>query len=188
MQRTVQRRAYGKLLGVLVSGALAAFGIAGPLAGPAAATTGEVMVVGTDLGGGLYYEWQTDGTSTWHQETVSTASGWDTPSMWVQNDGGVLISDVNDLTGTLYYWWQAYGSTSWNQQQVSATGAVAEGPSYIASQAVNSGQPGDVVIVADNNTADGQTPASPTTPRPSAPRPGTPRPFPAATTGRASRT
>jgi hypothetical protein len=134
---------------------------AGPAALPAQASTGEVMVAGTNLGGGLYFEWQTDGTSTWHKETVSSAGGWDSPSMAVQSNGNVVLAAVAAETQTLYYWWQAYGSTNWNEQQVSATGAVAEGSVSIASQQANPGEPGDVVIVAQDNISpgNGQNPA-----------------------------
>jgi hypothetical protein len=149
----VQRRALSIFAACAVA---AATGVGvGPTALPAQASTGEVMVAGANLGGGLYYEWQTDGTSTWHKETVSTASGWDSPSMAVASDGNVVIAAVDAFTGTLYYWWQAYGSTNWNQQQVSATGAVAEGSVSIAVQQENPGEPGDVVIVAQDDTPEG---------------------------------
>ena len=148
-----------KVLSTFAAFAMAVAVSVGPAALPAQASTGEVMVAGTNLGGGLYFEWQTDGTSTWHKETVSSASGWDSPSMAVASNGNVLIAAVDAFTGTLYYWWQAYGSTNWNQQQVSATGAVAQGSVSIAVQQENSGEPGDVVIVAQDNTSDGQNPS-----------------------------
>jgi len=148
-----------KALSIFAAGAVAAAVALGPAAMPAQASTGEVMVAGANLSGGLYFEWQTDGTSTWHKETVSSAGGWDSPSMAVSSSGNVVIAAVDALTGTLYYWWQAYGSTNWNQQQVSATGAVNQGSVSIAVQQQNAGEPGDVVIVAENDDPEENGPA-----------------------------
>jgi hypothetical protein len=128
---------------------------------PARASTGLVMVAAMvqGPGEGLYYDWQTAGSSTWTQELV--ASGfWSTPSMTVQSNGNVLISAVDYANSTLYFFWQGYQTTTWHQEQVSSAGAAAFGGTSIAVQTVpSSGQPAYVAIVAENSTDVGGNPA-----------------------------
>jgi hypothetical protein len=139
---------------------MAAAGI-GLGAAPARASTGLVMVAAMVQGSGegLYYDWQTAGSSTWNQELVAPGF-WSTPSMAVQSNGNVLISDVDYTNSTLYFFWQGYQTTTWHQEQVSATGAAAFGGTSIAAQTVpSSGQAGYVAIVAENSTDSGGEPA-----------------------------
>ena len=120
---------------------------------PAQASTGLVMVAAMVQGNGegLYYDWQTAGSSTWNQELVAPGF-WSTPSMTVQSNGNVLISDVDDATSTLYFFWQGYQTTTWHEEQVSATGAAAFAGTSIAAQTVpSSGQAAYVAIVAENS-------------------------------------
>jgi hypothetical protein len=147
MRRRIRRSAC-----LLLSGALTAAVAVGPAAAPAQASTGLVMVAAENLAQGstgLYYEWQTDGTTTWHKELVASGN-WSPPALTVQSNGNVLIAAVDDDTDTLYFFWQGYQTTTWNPEQVSATGA-AYGSAEIAAQTVmSSGQPAYVAIVAEN--------------------------------------
>jgi len=141
--------------------AAATIGIIGLGAAPAQASTGLVMAAATTQGAGegLYYDWQTAGASTWNEELV--ASGlWGTPSMTIQSNGNVLISDVDYSNYTLYFFWQGYQTTTWHQEQVSATGAAAFAATSIAVQVVpSSGQAAYVAIVAENNADTNGNPA-----------------------------
>jgi hypothetical protein len=92
-------------------GVLAAISAAGLGAAPATAATGEVMVAGAVLGQGLYFDWQTDGTSGWNEEPVASGS-FDPPAVSVQSDGNVLISAVDTGNGALYFFWQQYGTST----------------------------------------------------------------------------
>jgi hypothetical protein len=130
-----------------------------PEAAPAQASTGEVMVAADNQGSGLYFEWQTDGTSTWHQETVASGLYWGPPSMAVASNGTVVIAAVDTNFEAVFYWWQAYGSSTWNQQQVSGISQTEPGPVSIAVQQANPGEAGDVVIVAQNTVGYRQNPS-----------------------------
>jgi hypothetical protein len=154
----LMKRRFACLLASVVMMAAASIGLG---AVPAQASTGLVMVAAMTQGPGegLYYDWQTAGSSTWNQELV--ASGfWATPSMTVQSNGNVLISDVDYANSTLYFFWQGYQTTTWHQEQVSATGAAAFAGTSIAAQTVpSSGQPAYVAIVAENSTDGSGNPA-----------------------------
>jgi hypothetical protein len=153
----VKRRFTG-LLAAVVAMAAASIGLG---AVPARASTGLVMVAAMEQGPGegLYYDWQSAGSSTWNQELV--ASGfWSTPSMTVQSNGNVLISSVDYATSTLYFFWQGYQTTAWHQEQVSATGAAAFGGTSIAVQTPpSSGQAAFVAIAAENGADTNGDPA-----------------------------
>ena len=132
-------------------GVLAAISAAGLGAAPATAATGEVMVAGAELGQGLYFDWQTDGTSGWNEEPVASGS-FDPPAVTVQSDGNVLISAVDTGNGALYFFWQQYGTSTWNAEQVTGTGTMPQGYTSIASQTIMSpGQPAVVAIVGSND-------------------------------------
>jgi hypothetical protein len=138
---------------LLASVAMAAAAVIGLGAAPAQASTALVMAAATTQGSteGLYFDEQTAGSSTWTREPV--ASGlWGTPSMTVQSNGNVLISDVDYSNNTLYFFWQGYQTTTWHQEQVSAYGAAALDPTSIAVQVPpSSGQAAYVAIVAENS-------------------------------------
>jgi hypothetical protein len=146
---------------LLASVAMVTMAMIGLGAAPAQASTGLVMAAATTQGRGegLYYDWQTAGASTWNEELV--ASGlWGTPSMTIQSNGNVLISDVDYSNYTLYFFWQGYQTTTWNQEQVSAIGAAAFVKTSIAAQTVpSSGQAAYVAIVAENSNSTNGNPA-----------------------------
>ena len=148
------------LLASMAMATMAVIGLGADLA-PAQASTGLVMAAATTQGRGegLYYDWQTAGASTWNEELV--ASGlWGTPSMTIQSNGNVLISDVDYSNYTLYFFWQGYQTTTWHQEQVSAIGAAAFAKTSIAAQIVpSSGQAAYVAIVAENSADTGGNPA-----------------------------
>lgn len=146
-----------RIVCLFLSGVAAAALAVGPAAVPAQAATGVDMVAASTNGGsiGLYYEWQTNGTSTWHKELV--ASGlWSEPSMTVQSNGNILITAVSYATDTLYFFWQGYQTTTWNPEQVSPTGAAwfYAGASIAVQTVPASGKPAYVGIVAENSATD----------------------------------
>jgi hypothetical protein len=151
-------RRLNRLACLLISGAAAMALTVGPAAVSAQASTGVAMVAasatvnGVD---GLYYDTQTDGSSTWNRELIISGE-WSPPSMTVQSNGNILITSIYWNTDTLYFFWQGYGTTSWNVEQVSPTGAAwFYGGSPIAVQTImSSGQAGYVGIVAENSGTD----------------------------------
>ena len=152
------KRRLNRFACLLMAGVMAVALAVGPAALPAQASTGVSMVAasatvdGTD---GLYYEWQTDGSTTWHRELIISGQ-WSPPTMTVQSNGNVLISSIYWNTGTLYFFWQGYGTTSWNVEQVSPTGAAwyYGGTSIAAQTVMSSGQAAYVGIVAENSASD----------------------------------
>jgi hypothetical protein len=152
------RRRFNRLACLLMSGVAATALTVGPAAVSAQASTGVAMVAaaatvnGVD---GLYYDTQTDGSSTWNRQLV-IAGEWSPPSLTVQSNGNVLISSIYLNTDTLYFFWQGYGTTSWNVEQVSPTGAAwFYGGTKMAVQTImSSGQPGYVGIVVESATDD----------------------------------
>jgi hypothetical protein len=122
-------------------------------AGPAQASTGEAMVAAENLtqgSAGLYYEWQTFGSTTWNKELVVAGNFWSQPALSIQSNGNVLIAASNEDTGTLYFFWQGYQTTAWNIEQVSAVGETFAAPSMAVQKVPASGQPAYVAIVAEN--------------------------------------
>jgi hypothetical protein len=143
---------------VTIGTALAAAFAAAGRAGPAAASSGEVVIAVT-AGAGLQVGEQTN-DSPWQIETVATGL-YGQPSVAIESNGNIVIAAVfltGSYRGTLYYFWQAPGSTVWHRQQVSAEAGVAPlVPPSIAAQRLNPGAVADTVIVAQNATGTGST-------------------------------
>lgn len=155
----MRRKTLSALGAYALTAALTAAALAGPLGvGPAAASTGSVMIAASQANG-LYFDWQTDGTSGWNQELVASGS-WYPPGFTVQSNGNDLIAAVNATTYALYFFWQQYGTSTWNAEQVSAPGTANAEPVSLAVQNPQSaGQPAVVAIVAANDVSDGNTPS-----------------------------
>jgi hypothetical protein len=152
------KRRLNRLACLLISGVAAIALTVGPAAVSAQASTGVAMVAASaTVNGvtGLYYDTQTDGSSTWNRELIISGE-WSPPSITVQSNGNVLIASIYWNTDTLYFFWQGYGTTGWNLEQVSPTGAAwYYGGTKMAVQTImSSGQAGYVGIVVESANDD----------------------------------
>ena len=83
-------------------------------------TGSSVIVAGADSSGDLYYWYQPQGTTTWHQQLVASGLDFDgTPQIdWA---GSTVIMAV-PADGGIDYFYQYAGTRPWHQQQVAAAG------------------------------------------------------------------
>lgn len=123
--------------------AVAATGVM-TLAGPAAqaevgfrdvpfgtiAWTGSTAVIAeTGTNGDLYYWYDPGGNTSWHGETVATATSKveysDASIAWTgtySSSASSVVIAAEGGNGDIYYWWQAAGTTQWHKQTVASSG------------------------------------------------------------------
>ena len=129
-------------------------------AGPAMASTGEVVVASSTYTG-IDVAIQADGSSSWTVQQV-TSGIYGSPAVALTSNGGIVLTAV-DLSGadrgTLYYFWEGPGSSTWHPQQVSAIGAAAlyVTPSIASQTPDAAGLPINNVIVDQNQNGTGST-------------------------------
>jgi hypothetical protein len=116
------------------------------------AWTGSTAVVAeTGTNGDLYYWYNPGGNTSWHEQTVATATTQieysDAAIAWTgrysKSASSVVIVAYGD-NGALYYWWQAAGTKTWHKQ------TVATGNAYI-SPTIGTTSDSVVIAAADGN-------------------------------------
>ena len=108
--------------------AAAAVTAAGPLT-PALAATGPsitanhgaVNIAVQGPHNSLLFYWATNGSSTWHSETVASAVNNSAGPSITSNGNAANISDVNS-TGDLMFYWAADGTSTWHAEPVPGNG------------------------------------------------------------------
>lgn len=145
-------------VGVALAAAVGSVVIA---AGPAMASTGEV-VIATDTYTGIDVATQPDGGRVWTVQQVASGT-YGSPTVAIASNGSIVVAAVElgggADRGTLYYFWEAAGSTTWERQQVSAIGAAAltVTPSIAGQKPVAAGTPINIVIVDQDQNDSGST-------------------------------
>lgn len=130
------------------------------VAGPAAASSGQVVIAASTYTG-IDVARQADGSPTWSVQQAG-AGTYGSPAVAIASNGTIVVTAV-DLAGTdrgtLYYFWEAAGSTTWHREQVSAIGAAAlyVTPSIASQTTIQSGTPISLAIVDQDQNDSGST-------------------------------
>ena len=115
-------------LGTLFTSVLLAIGAGVPALAtttPSISTAGNGVVIATEgIAQNLKFYWATNGTATWHPETVAVKNTtYSSPS--ITHDGNSVIIAAEGPNHSLKFYWAINGTSTWHAETVAAAHSVA---------------------------------------------------------------
>src|SRR5271166_810423 len=123
-------------LGTLFTSVLLAIGAGVPALAtttPSISTAGNGVVIATEgTAQNLKFYWATNGTATWHAETVAGKNTTYSPPSIVTNGNGVNIVAMGP-NNSLKFYWAINGTSTWHAETVAGKNTTYSAPSIDAN-------------------------------------------------------